>query len=447
MTPGDLVVFALAGGRGVRAGVLSVKAPGYLRSKAVISICGRRVIEWLADLIQAQGVRRMIVIARGLENRYQIKLVMGYGERAGRELWIGYSRPRFDAQNTGSADATLLNLDHWDITDPILVLPTDSLFDLEIAELLAFHSERDALVTIATMLRSPREIAGKYGLVVVDDEGRVTDFVEKPALHVLRQRYADLDDEAFARLQLPTNAGAYLIDSVRLRKLAEDPELQRLRAVSLDFGKDLLPWLVEQGHPVYARPITRVGDLGTLPDYLDSMLDVLHGRFPWMNRLLGEQVAPGLWAHPTTLESRHRSTGPRVEELLDRGEIRIEGSVRLGRYVEVGPGAVLRDCNIDDGVDVEEGCVVERSAVREGVRLGVACAVADSYVGTMSELRSDRDRPTRLDGQVALGDEVTLAAGTHLSGVSIYPRLRIPAEIRLPVGTEVRTPEDVLRYL
>jgi hypothetical protein len=66
----------------------------------------------------------------------------------------------------------------------------------------------------------------------------------------------------------------------------------------------------------------------------------------------------------------------------------------------------------------------------------------------MSEVRSEPYNPTAIESYVALGDEVTVYPGVHLTGgISVYPRLKLPSGIRVPPGTELTGPADVLRYL
>ena len=66
----------------------------------------------------------------------------------------------------------------------------------------------------------------------------------------------------------------------------------------------------------------------------------------------------------------------------------------------------------------------------------------------MSEIRSEPANPTALEEYVALGDEVVVYAGVKLSGdISVYPRLKIPAGVKVPPGTEITGPADVLKYL
>jgi hypothetical protein len=66
----------------------------------------------------------------------------------------------------------------------------------------------------------------------------------------------------------------------------------------------------------------------------------------------------------------------------------------------------------------------------------------------MSEVRSDPSHPTLLEDYVALGDEVIVYPGVRLAGdISVYPRLKVPAGIRVPRGAELATAEDVLSHL
>ncbi|MGH9198920.1 MAG: sugar phosphate nucleotidyltransferase, partial [Acidimicrobiia bacterium] len=242
----DVLAVALVGGRGERARPITVKAPGYLRSKAAMSFCGKRLIRWLVDSLSLQGIREFLVIAHGKENRYQTKTLMGFGEDLG--VTIRYSRVKFDAINTGSADAALQNLDYLDIDQPVLVFPTDSLYDFSMAKMLETHQDAGAAVTVAAMARGPEQVAGKYGVMLTDPDGRIASFVEKPSLVELREAFPTVTPEEFEKLPLLTNAGMYLLDSGQIRKYGQDPEVLALRDRRLDFGMDFLPWLV--GHEV-----------------------------------------------------------------------------------------------------------------------------------------------------------------------------------------------------
>src|SRR6266516_4748321 len=153
----DVVGIGLAGGQGVRARPLTLKAPGYLRSKAAMAFLGRRLIRWVMQILTSEGIKDYYVIAHGKENRYQIKVLIGYGDEFGVD--VKYSPVKFDSLSTGSADSTLRMLEYWDLGGTALVFPTDSLIDFDLEPMVRTHLETGAMVTIAAMTRAPAEVA------------------------------------------------------------------------------------------------------------------------------------------------------------------------------------------------------------------------------------------------------------------------------------------------
>lgn len=444
----DVVAIGLAGGQGVRARPLTLKAPGYLRSKAAMSFLGRRLIRWVIQILSSEGVKQYYIIAHGKENRYQIKVMIGYGDEFGID--VKYSPVKYDALSTGSADSALRMLDYWDISQPALVFPTDTVIDFDLEPMFRQHAETGATATVAAMTRGPAEVAEKYGVMLASDEGRIEEFVEKPTLGELREHFHVHSDEEFRELPLMTNAGFYLVDSAVVRELVADREIGEMRRRRLDFGKDLLPWLVEKGHPVYAHAVRRIGDLGNVDDFIETMVDALRGNFESVDRLLGVPFDPerNVWIAPESLGLRDSVSGKTLAEKLADGTVTIGPAVRIGRYCEIGPGVEIVESNLDDDVEVRAGARIERSQIRDGAIVGEASWLNGVVVGSMSEIRSEPEQRTVIGGGVALGDEVVVHAGVHLADhVSVYPRLKIPAGIQVPADTEVTGPADVLRYL
>jgi NDP-sugar pyrophosphorylase family protein len=444
----EVVGIGLAGGQGIRARPLTLKAPGYLRSKAAMSFLGRRLIRWVMHILTSEGIKDYYVIAHGKENRYQIKVMIGYGEGFGVD--VKYSPVKYDTLSTGSADSTLRMLEHWDISGPALVFPTDSIIDFDLAPMLEAHVATGAVATIAAMTREPDEVAEKYGVMLADDDRRITDFVEKPTLADLREHFHAETDEDFRRLPLMTNAGFYLVDSARLRELAGHAAIAELREQRLDFGKDLLPWLVGDGEPVYAFPVRRIGDLGNVQDYIETMVEVLRGEFESVNRLLGPPFDPDrqVWIAPESLSMRDVMSGKTLAEKIDEGIVHIGPAVRIGRFCEIHPGVRISESNLDDDIEVQRDATIERSQIRDGAVVGPSARISEAVVGSMTEIRSEPFNPTTIQRFVALGDEVVVYPGVHVADdVAVYPRLKLPSGIRIPAGREVTGPADVLRHL
>ncbi|GAA3794741.1 sugar phosphate nucleotidyltransferase [Streptomyces phyllanthi] len=441
----ETVGIILAGGRGERARPITLESADYIRSKALIPFVGRRLIEWVLDSCREQGIRRFYVVTHGLENRNQIKLLLGHGERYG--VSITYSRSRFDRYNAGSAGATLHNLEQWDLQGRALVLPVDSLFDFDLKAMEASHDTHGALVTVASVARTPAEIAHKYGVMRTGETGLVRGFVEKPGLTELGELFPRTVRDP--RTTLPTNAGMYLVDCGRLRLLAREPELFRQSHQRLDWGGDLLPWLVRHGHPVATHTIGRLGDLGNVPDYLDTVRLVLNGAYEQMNRLMDspDDVDGRRWIHESSLQTKDDVTGTTLAQKIEQGSVVIGPGVRIGQDVEIGPGVRLESVDIGDGAEVREGSTLVRSTVGESAVVGGYAEIADSYLGPMAEVHSERARPARLERWSAIGDGAVLRPGSRFCGVTVYPRLKVPALTGLPARTELRNAEDILRWL
>jgi NDP-sugar pyrophosphorylase family protein len=286
--------------------------------------------------------------------------------------------------------------------------------------------------------------------MLTDPSGRVTRFAEKPSLEELRRLVAPGAGQNFETMQLPTNAGMYLLDSAGVRKYAQDEEVIAMRRRRLDFGRDFLPWLVARALPVNDYPVRRTGDIGTVVGYLETMVGMLRGEFKTLLPLMGEPFDRDrkVWIPPETLVYRDEVSGKTLLEKIDEGLVEIGENVRLGKYVEVAPGVRIFDSNIDDGVDIGEDVEIRRSAVRDGAIIGPNAVLRDCYIGSMVEVRSIPESATTLTDYVAVGDEVVIQPGCRLfDRVSIYPRLKIPGAAVFPPGAEIRDSYDVLLYL
>jgi NDP-sugar pyrophosphorylase family protein len=418
-----VVGIGLAGGQGVRARPLTLEAREYLRSKAAMCFASRPLVEWQVIALQEQGIGSFYVIANGRENRYQVKEAIGHGEGLG--VRVRYSRPRMDRHNTGSGEATLSSIEHWGLDGLALVFPTDSLFEFDLREMVRAHRAAGALVTVGTVDRTAAEVAGKYGVVVTSADRRLRGFVEKPPL----DRVLDLVRDPN---RVPINAGLYLIDCARLREVARTPAMRAMARDRLDWGHDLLPWLVDRGYPVRAAGIAKIGDLGNPRDYLETLADALAGEYPFLLKRMGPGYRDHVWIHESSLRLRDAITGMTLAEKLEFGLVRIGPNVLIGREVEIEPGVVVADSHIGDGVDLHARCQVRGSAVLDGAVVGPDARVIHAHVGVMARVESTSDSVTTLDGYSAIGHEVTVCAGASLTGARIDPNCVVPADMPVP---------------
>jgi len=439
----NVVGIGLAAGEGRRSRPLTLKARGYLRSKGAIRLLGQRLMDWIVCALMGEGMYHYIMVTKGKENRYQVKRLLGYGEGLG--IQVRYSHTRFDKLDRGSADATLLNLEQFDVQTAAFVFPTDSILDVDIPGLLRSHEDHASTATILTVGVAAEDAIDKYGVVRLDDEGRVVEFVEKPTAEQAEGLVRRTGSET-----LLANAGFYMLDSTRCREIATNSEIRRMREISLDFGKDFLPWLVTKGYPVYAYPIARVGDLGNIPSYLDTMLRVLRGEFPKADPQLGHAHRRDrrVWIEPESLGGIDEWTGNTLEERIESGDVQIGNCVRIGRYVQIASGVYLDECNIDDECEIYADARIVRSSIGEGSIIGPAAEIEDCVCGVMADVQSSKSSPTHLSGFSAIGDEAVIRAGVMLQdGVMVYPRVKVPRGCYCPPNAELTSAEDVMQWM
>ncbi len=247
----------------------------------------------------------------------------------------------------------------------VFVLNGDILTDVDLSAMREFHESRDSRTTIyLTRAADPRQ----YGLVETQADGRLLRFREKPT-----------GDEPITVDTV--NAGVYLIAAALLRRIPTD------RAVSIE--REFFPALIDEGIPCYGWSATAYWrDIGSPAAYREAQLDLLAGTarsaLPppgdrrddcWVDA--SARVAPdarlegpSVVGAGVELESKAH-VGP-LCVVGERGRVgrgaRIEGSI-LWERVDVGAGAVLRDCvigaDVHIGADVEigPGVVLESGAV------------------------------------------------------------------------------------
>ena len=234
-------------------------------SKPCIRFLNRPLIEFAMVTLAEQGVRNFIFGEYGYTN--YSNLFDQYGEGIGFSAKYNI-KPRVhikhqpNLDDCGSADSFRLNMGYYDITDPVLVVQGDGLFNLNLKNLIEKHEKNQAIMTIALVNVEKVE---EYGIADLDKSMKISRFIEKP-----------IKEKAPSSL---ANAGIYLL-SPDVRKIVESQEIADLtkKHGRLDFGYDLIPYLVENNYPVYGHKIEVWYDVGNPEMYLKAMYDFLNGK-------------------------------------------------------------------------------------------------------------------------------------------------------------------------
>ena len=300
----------------------------------------------------------------------------------------------------GTADAIYQNLSFVERGSPdlVLVLSGDHIYKMNYGALIAFHVERSADVTIAT-LHVSRDEATRMGILATDADSRVTQFVEKPA-----------DPPGTL-----ASMGIYVFGLKTLAQmLTEDA---KRRDSSRDFGKDVIPRMVTGGMRVFAYPFGDYWvDVGTVDAYWQTHMDLLK--------------------HPPPLDLNDR-----------RWVVHTQSEERPP--VTIQEGAVVKDSMITDGCVLSPGARVERSVLSPGVWIGPNAVVRNSVILTDSVVeegaRVDRailDKLVRIGKRVRVGQRPK--AGDGLGITTVGKNAQIPDRITVRRGAVIdadATPE------
>lgn len=270
------MAFVLAGGRGSRLQELTDK-----RAKPAVFFGGKsRIIDFVLSNTMNSGIRRIAVATQYKAHSLIRHLQRGWSFfRAERNesLDILPASQMVDERHwyLGTADAVTQNIDIISSyrSKYTVVLAGDHVYKQDYIRMLAEHVETGADVTVGC-IEVPRMEATGFGVMEIDENDRIIDFVEKPADPPAMPGHPDL---ALASMGIYIFDTDFLFD--QLRRDAED------RESSHDFGKDIIPWLVKHG-AAYAHPFSRScvmsgsekkpywRDVGTIDAFWEANLDL-----------------------------------------------------------------------------------------------------------------------------------------------------------------------------
>jgi len=383
-------------------------------SKACIRLVNRPLIEISLLTLARQGVRNFIFGVKGCTNYKSLhdQFESGIGFSARYDL-----KPRVhikyqpNVEDYGSADSARINIEYYNVKDPVFAVQGDNIFEIDLEDILAFHQGKGAFMTIGLM---PITDVTGYGIAEIDEDMRISKFAEKPS-----------PTEAPSNL---ANTGLYLF-SPKIREVFKEKKVQEMiQRKRLDFGYDLIPYIVETGRPVYGYVLRGAWyDVGTPERYLDAVDGILHGELKSLQDFGGRiSQDSAIWVQGESTESIQRRE--EIIRKLKEGRIDLQGSVLIGRHCEIADGARIVDSCIDNYTRIGRNVTVERSAVMDRVIIGDDSEIRDSIIGRHSTINSSPSNATRILQTSAIADDVIVEAGCRLIATKVYPHVNVPRQ-------------------
>ncbi len=362
----------MAGGEGSRLRPLTINRP-----KPMVPIANRPVMGHIIELLKRHNIDDIVATLQYRAD--DIQNYFGDGSNVGVTLHYSVEpRPLGTAGSVKFAEKYLID------REPFLIVSGDALTDFNLGEIVEFHKRVGAVVTI-TLYRVPTPL--EYGVIIVNNEGRIERFLEKPS-------WGEVISDT-------VNTGMYVISPEVLDEI--EP------GTPVDFSKDLFPQLMKRGAPLYGFIANGYWtDIGNISEYLRATGDLLAGKVNLGP--IGNHIGGGIF------------TEGDVEIAPDA---QLFGPVFLGEGSRIKGGVVVHGPTaIHPYVVLDNRAHVDRSIVWRNAYIGEGAELRGALVGQRCSLRS---RAVAFEGSV-LGDECTVGEGAVIHpNVKIWPNKEIEA--------------------
>ena len=387
----EMIAMLLAGGQGSRLGVLTAKV-----AKPAVAFGGKyRIIDFPLSNCINSGIDTVGVLTQYQPLRLNTHIGIGMPwdldrNNGGVTILSPYERSAGSDWYSGTANAIYQNIDYIDTYNPeyVLILSGDHIYKMDYEVMLDYHKENNAAVTIACM-PVQREEAGRFGVVITDENGQINEFEEKPEKP--RSNLASM--------------GIYIFTWKVLREA-----LIRMKDVSgCDFGKHILPDCLERGERLFAYEYNGYWkDVGTLGSYWEANMELID-IIPEFN--LYEEFWK-IYTKSDALPPLYVSEDGFIESSIVCGNSTIEGTVIgsvIGAGVTIGKGAVVRDSIIMKDTVIGPGCTVDKSIIAEEGVIGENCKL-----GVGENIPNKVNPKVYSYGLVTIGEKTEIPANVQI---------------------------------
>ncbi len=362
----------MAGGFGTRLRPLTCNIP-----KPMAPMVNRPMMSHIVTLLTRLGIREVLSLLY-----YQPEVITTYfGNGSAFGIDMHYVQSEADFGTAGSVRNAYEFLD-----ERFIIISGDVLTDFNLAKAIAFHEEKKAKATIV-LTRVPDPLS--FGVVMTNDEARITRFLEKP-------QWGELFSDTI-------NTGIYILEPEVLDLIPHKREF--------DFAKDLFPAMLKEQMGLYgyiAEGYWR--DIGNLTEYQLAHLDALRG--------VVKLEIPG----------KRRGNIHIGEGTFIADDVQFEGHVVLGDNVTVGRGAFIADSVIGDGCLIEAGAEIRNSVLWQRIRIGRGAQLSDDVLCTDVEIGAD----VEVNENVFVADRCRIGDGARLlSNIKLWPDKEVESRATL----------------
>ena len=390
----NVLATILAGGRGERLSVLAQE-----RTKPAIPFAGKyRIIDFTLSNCVNSGVHNVSVLTQyqplSLAEHIGIGAAWGLAtpDRKVRLLQPYPAREESRDWYKGTADAIYQNLQHIEGqgSELVLILSGDHIYKMDYLQMLNFHKEKQADVTLAYTYLLEENLM-QFGTITTDTERRVVGFQEK-----VKEPKSNM-----------VSMGVYLFKKEVLQQVLEE-DAQRITSRH-DFGRNVLPRMVIGNYRIFAYNFKGYWrDVGTVATYWQANMDMLTMSPSFLSDP-DWPIRTGEVARPSTIVYEKAN----VTNSLISGGCIIEGRVE---HSILSPGVmILEDAVVKDSIILSDSMIGSHSVVDHSIIDKEVVVEAGCHIGFSDDFRPNRKEPKVINtGLTLVGKKTKIPPATRI---------------------------------
>ncbi|MHA1819269.1 MAG: sugar phosphate nucleotidyltransferase [Promethearchaeota archaeon] len=381
----DWSAIILAGGIGSRLAPLTT----YI-CKPQVSVTNKPMIDYAIDHLRFAGIKKIIICVKHLGDKLTAYLKEKWTpimENEDPELEIQI--PKNDSKGTADAVRKV-----WDLieTDHFVVSMADIITNLPMKDFMQYHLDKKADATVS--MKPIDEFATKYGNTVLDENGRIKLFLEKPSAQEIFLSTLARSSENEQVLPI-INTGIYCFEKEIARQAIMETNY-------MDFGKEIFPYLLENGYKLYGFVANYYWmDIGNPKTYLWANWDILR-EYGWPILPNGkDELNKKIWWQEQPIV-------PPTSKIHDR--VCLGKNIYFGENVEIDSLSV-----IGNNVKIGNNSFISQSVIWDNVKIGENCRIVDAVIANNCEIGDNCEIRT----EAVVGPNVKVDEGVLLDSVTI----------------------------
>lgn len=356
----EIVAMLLAGGQGTRLQVLTKDM-----AKPAVPFGGKyRIIDFPLSNCANSGISTVGVLTQFMP--LELNSYMGNGNPwdldrvdGGLTILPPYTAGKTGEWYKGTANAIYQNIKYIEQYDPeyVLILSGDHIYKMNYNKMLEFHKEKKADLTVAH-INVPLEEASRFGILNMDDDLRIVEFLEKPEHPVSTK----------------ASMGIYIFNWKVLKEYLirdeENPESEK------DFGKNIIPMLLEEDRRIYAFPFAGYWkDVGTIESLWEANMDLIKRKEDFN---ISDKTWKIYYRHEGRLPQYIGESAEVTESMISDGTIVlgkvhesiVSSGVSIAQNSKVLGSIIMQNAVIEEGATVVNSIIAEGTVVKSGVTVG-----------------------------------------------------------------------------